>query len=256
MDLENGEIHQMSAVQYSGYRKLRFVKHRIVMNAEGFDFERSSEDAFSRGDRELSAGAMSVMVDSLEAANAAARIRAVRDQPQQPNRVPAGRTPKQTVPEKDVESQAIAGALDKARGAVNFIENQLMSIRYNQEEINQKLVEIHKKYSIPFACLVFVFIGAPLGIMARKGTFGVAASVSMGFFLLYWASLIGGEKLADRGFLSPWLGMWMANIALGILGILLTARMGRETPKINWNAARKFIPSYLRTPEPPEEDAQ
>jgi hypothetical protein len=50
--------------------------------------------------------------------------------------------------------------------------------------------------------------------------------------------------------------MWMANIALGILGILLTARMGRETPKINWNAARKFIPSFLRTPEPAEEDAQ
>jgi lipopolysaccharide export system permease protein len=226
------------------------------MNAEGFDFERSSESAFSRGDRELSAATMREMVDSLRSANEAARLRAVNDQPPPANRLLAPLQVKDTARAKNVEAQAIAGALDRARGAVSNIDNQMMTIKYNQDEINAKLVEIHKKYSIPFACLVFVFIGAPLGIMARKGTFGVAASMSMGFFLLYWASLIGGEKLADRGFLSPWLGMWMANIALGILGILLTARMGRETPKINWNAARRFIPSVLRTPEPAEEEAQ
>lgn len=249
MDLQDGEIHQLNMTEYESYRKLRFTRHRIVMNAEGFDFERSGNNAFSRGDRELSAQAMGVMVDSLEAANAVARLRAIQPVPAPSNRLPIPRPGAVSLTAKDIEIQAIAGALNTTRGVLNAIDNQAMLIKYNQDEINQKLVEIHKKYAIPFACLVFVFIGAPLGIMARKGTFGVAASVSMGFFLLYWASLIGGEKLADRGFLSPWLGMWMGNIILGVLGILLTVRMGRETPRVDWNAMRRFVPAFLRTPD-------
>jgi len=129
-----------------------------------------------------------------------------------------------------------------------------MSIEYNQRRIDEYLVEINKKYSIPAACFVFVFIGAPIGIMARRGTFGVAATFSLGFFILYWAALIGGEKLADRGFISPWLGMWIANIVLFVVGIYLTIRMGKETPAINWSALRRFIPKYFRSPELPESD--
>jgi lipopolysaccharide export system permease protein len=91
-------------------------------------------------------------------------------------------------------------------------------------------VEIHKKYSIPAACLVFVFIGVPLGVMVRRGTFGVAATLSLGFFLAYWASLIGGEKLGDRGIMPPWLAMWGANILLGAVGIMLTVRLTKEIP--------------------------
>ncbi|MCK7522192.1 MAG: LptF/LptG family permease [Ignavibacteriales bacterium] len=59
--------------------------------------------------------------------------------------------------------------------------------------------------------MVFILIGAPLGVMVRKGGFGVAASISLLFFLIYWAFLIGGEKLAERGFFSPFIGMWAAN---------------------------------------------
>ena len=244
MDLENGEIHQLTAVDFESYRKMRFSRHRIVMNAEGFDFERSNENAFSRGDRELSAQVMLRTVDSLEHANAL-----VRDQVINNATLPGGRrVAGESMSPASLHRRAVALALNGVRNVMNSIDNQMMIIKYNQDEINQKLVEIHKKYSIPFACIVFVFIGAPLGIMARRGTFGVAATISMGFFLLYWASLIGGEKLADRGYLPPWVGMWMANIALGTVGILLTLRMGRETPRINWSAIRKFVPPLLQPP--------
>jgi lipopolysaccharide export system permease protein len=84
-------------------------------------------------------------------------------------------------------------------------------------------VEIHKKISIPAACIVFVFVGAPLGIKARRG--GAAAGfISVGFFLLYYLFLVGGEELADRRFISPWLSMWLPNIVLGAAGIWLTTR--------------------------------
>jgi lipopolysaccharide export system permease protein len=67
-----------------------------------------------------------------------------------------------------------------------------------------------------------VLIGAQLGIITKRGGFGVAAGMSLGFFLLYWAFLIGGEKLADREMLSPFLSMWSANFILGVAGLYLT----------------------------------
>jgi len=56
----------------------------------------------------------------------------------------------------------------------------------------------------------------------------MGVGLSIGFFILYWACLIGGEKLADRGILSPWFGMWIANIVLGVLGMFLSFRVLKE----------------------------
>ena len=72
--------------------------------------------------------------------------------------------------------------------------------------------------------MVFVLIGAPLGVLTKRGGFGIAAGMSLGFFLLYWIFLIGGEKLADREMLSPFWSMWSANFVMGIIGLYLTVR--------------------------------
>ena len=113
--------------------------------------------------------------------------------------------------------------------------------------MDQYLVEINKKYSIPVACLVFVLVGVPLGIMSRRGGFGVAATLSLGFFILYWACLIGGEKLADRDIVQPFIGMWIANVLIGIVGGYLTIRIGRETILIDWSFLTRFTPRRWRT---------
>ncbi|MBI1806700.1 MAG: LptF/LptG family permease [Ignavibacteria bacterium] len=248
MDLYNGEIHQTNIRDMQTYRRVRYSRHRIVMNAEGFDFERSGENAFDRGDRELSAQNMQKMVDDWERANEKARLQAMQTAApfggimMSPSAIPSH------LDQVSLRQRAINLALAQERGIQSNITNQMLTIEYNQRQIDQYLVEIHKKYAIPVACLVFVFIGAPLGIIARRGTFGVAATLSLGFFILYWASLIGGEKLADRGFISPWFGMWMANIVLSFLGLYLTLRMGRETPTVDWVSMRRFVPAFMRTP--------
>lgn len=96
------------------------------------------------------------------------------------------------------------------------------------KEINQFMVEIHKKFSIPLACIVFVFIGAPLGIMARRGGIGTGVVYSIFFFLLYWVCLLRGEVLADKLIISPWLAMWLPNLLVGGGGVFLVLRMSRE----------------------------
>ncbi|MBS3945171.1 MAG: LptF/LptG family permease, partial [Melioribacter sp.] len=120
---------------------------------------------------------------------------------------------------------------------------------YGKKEMSSYWVEIHKKYSLPFACIVFVLIGAPLGTMMKRGGFGMAAGISLIFFLVYWAFLIGGEKLADRGIVSPFWGIWSANFLLTIVGILITIKSAREKVTISFDFFMKYIPKSWRSNE-------
>lgn len=95
-------------------------------------------------------------------------------------------------------------------------------IKATDRRVDKNMVEVHKKYSIPVACVIFVLIGAPLGIKARTGSLGVGSAISLFFFMLYWVSLISGEDLADRGIISPFMAMWLANFIVGAAGIYVT----------------------------------
>ena len=87
------------------------------------------------------------------------------------------------------------------------INNEFNLIKSYNKSKNKYGVEIHKKFSIPVACILFVLLGAPLGVMSKKGGFAVSTSLSFGFFLIYYVLLIGGEEMADRNILSPSIGM-------------------------------------------------
>lgn len=114
------------------------------------------------------------------------------------------------------------------------IQNQLAVASTYERTSKSLLVEIHKKYSIPVACLVFVIIGAPLGFMARRGGLAAGGGLSLGFFLLYWAFLIGGEDLADRQYISPLVAMWAANFIVGLFGLYLLWRTARENVTLDF----------------------
>lgn len=249
MDLQDGEIHQSDEGEEKQYRRIKFQKHRLLMNVEGFALERTSEGTFQRGDRELSAQVMRAYVDSLEKINndLAGQIVGIVSKDIIPKIDFAQRNNIEFV-NKD-SSKIINETLDKLRYQTGSLENLLSLMSFNRDRIDEYLVEIYKKYSIPTACIVFVLIGAPLGMMSRRGGFGIAATLSLGFFLIYWSCLIGGEKLADRDIISPFIGMWAANIVIGIAGIYLTLRMGRETPTIDWGFFKRFVPKAYRGDE-------
>jgi lipopolysaccharide export system permease protein len=140
-------------------------------------------------------------------------------------------------------------AIDKVRTVKNIVMSNFNRVEWSKRELEKYEVEIYKKYALPVACIVFVLIGAPLGVMVRKGGFGVAAGISLFFFLIYWAFLIGGEKLSERGFFSPFIGMWAANIVLGVVGIILTIKTNKEAKTITFNFFKKLIPKKFRQKE-------
>lgn len=251
MDLQNGEIHETDNTDRNEYRRLRFERHKIAMPADQFTFEQSGPGG-ARGDREMGAQHMLVLVDSLDTIRKKLLkeydnyISSFINSKNQPSRLEGESTNDRFV---YLRSQ------QKIRQDENNVNNALTRLDWNRREMDRYWVEIHKKYSLPFACLVFVLIGAPLGTMMRRGGFGMAAGISLIFFLTYWAFLIGGEKLADRGLLSPFAGMWSANIFLGIVGILLTIKSAREKVTLNFDFFTKLLPKSWRAQEETDENS-
>jgi lipopolysaccharide export system permease protein len=98
-----------------------------------------------------------------------------------------------------------------------------------RQAIFQNEVEIHKKFAISIACIVFVLVGAPIAVRFPRGGVGLVIGFSLVIFAIYYIGLIAGESLADRGIMTPFWAMWAANIILTLVGLLLLWRMGRET---------------------------
>jgi lipopolysaccharide export system permease protein len=257
LNLREGEIHELDMQDMNAYRRVRFARHRIAMDVEGFDFERSAASAFTRGDRELSAPAMLLVADSLDNVRRGQTAELCDLMTKEMEGTLKGIWDTGSIPPAFTGSYAPTSALVKARTLGSVVATYIFRNEALERQASQYWVEINKKYSIPAACVVFVLVGLPLGVMARRGGFGIAATLSLGFFVLYWAFLIGGEKLADRDILSPFVGMWAANVIIGIMGIYLTFRTGRETLVIDWSFFQRFVPRRLRNvlPDEPPRDA-
>lgn len=249
-NLFDGEIHEVSSTDYAEYRRIRFAKNVFYVEAGDQVFKRIEDE--QRGDRE-----MNIQMMKKEVARYQAQIQDTRAQ----NRLEierylptpdslAARLQRAKSTEVSIGDQArrIANtrALRKAQSLVQVLKSNYSSEDHFNSQIYKYEVEIYKKYSIPFACIVFILIGAPLGIRARKGSLGVGITFSVGFFLLYWACLIGGEELADREMVSPWLAMWFPNIAVGIFGLYLTIRTVQETTFIQWERWPKIFQTFFK----------
>lgn len=245
MDLKDGEIHESGVGQTNLYRKLVFEKHRIAMDAEQFTFQQSAPGG-QRGDRELSAKAMIHIADSLKQIQyVLINLMAVETNKyffkdsNYYKSIPS-------VSNLNTRDLILARSLDKVKTAKSIVQSNGMRVVEKQKEIDRYRVEIYKKYALPAACIIFVLLGAPLGVMVKKGGFGMAASISLFFVVIYWAFLIVGEKLADRDMLSPFWGMWAANIVLGITGFLLMIKAAKEAVIIKFDFIKRIIPKQFR----------
>jgi lipopolysaccharide export system permease protein len=97
-----------------------------------------------------------------------------------------------------------------------------------QNTISGDSVEIEKKFAIAAACVIFVLLGAPIALRFPRGGVGLTIGVSLGVFGLYYVGLVAGEALARANLVTPFWSMWTTNILLLAIGLVLTARLGRE----------------------------
>ncbi len=133
-----------------------------------------------------------------------------------------------TIQNIEAQSYIAGGAVSDLRAIGSRLSSLNNNLNWRAERTAQYMVEVHKKVSIPVGCIIFVLVGAPLGILTRKGNLGFNALISTILFTYYWITVIQGEKLADRMIISPFTGMWFGNITLLILGIYLMAKVMYE----------------------------
>ena len=248
LNLEDGEIHELILPKRDEYRRLLFKKHRIVMPVDNLFFDR--RNSANRGDREMDIPMMKrKILDYYERIQGVKRKVIQRLEREIPYPIEGDTTAATIHAHLDKWEHTIADSALAVRDSLR-LTRQAFNLRrgaqadwtliasYNRG-VNRYWVEIHKKISIPFACIMFVLVGAPVGIISRRGGFVVAFFASLGFFFLYWALLIAGEELADRNLLNPVWAMWGPNIALAILGVALLIKIQAE------NRVSSRIPQFL-----------
>jgi len=142
--------------------------------------------------------------------------------------LPASLRSKESTKDSLRHAMALRDVLNRERMRNRLVERTVTRLESEKKRVSQYWVEIHKKFSTAVACLVFVLIGAPLGIMARRGGIGTGVVYSIFFFVVYWVCLIGGENLADRLLISPAVAMWSSNVIIGTGGLFITWRMSRD----------------------------
>ena len=237
LDMFNGEIHELDTRDFGNYRRIEFDKHKITIAADDLFLNR--RDTTSRSDREMT---VPMIFDKRE--NISKRINIVNSR--------IGRAFTRTgldsiVPNSFDESKVILLDYKKSYNAdtsftadqkykkekdINITERQLRNeynlLRSYMKSSSKYEVELHKKFSLPIACILFVMTGASLGVLFRKGGFTIAVGLSFGFFLIYYIMMIGGEDLADRNIVSPVVGVWSPNIILLAISMYLILHTVRE----------------------------
>lgn len=131
---------------------------------------------------------------------------------------------------KDRELKAYDKALGEARNMKSFSGVATRDLEYRLKNIRKHQVEWHRKFALSFACLVMFMIGAPLGAIIRKGGLGLPLLLSIVLFVVFHVTSMTGEKMAEKGVLEPFVGIWLPNFILTPLGLFLLIKARDDSP--------------------------
>lgn len=236
------------------FEETDFDRYRISFDLSELAFSRSNPDKHSRNDRTMNIRSMLAVVDSLrseiksekakiitsdrhiilaeEDSQFAATQRISISDSASDSEIDSTEIPYSSdfialnnIWKKSGQMRLHRAALSSLRNYSSTLENLEVNLDWRISRIARYLVEVHKKFSIPLGCIIFVLIGAPIGMYTKKGNLGYAALISTGFLTFYFISIIQGEKLADRLYISPATGMWFSNALLAVVGIYLVVRL-------------------------------
>ena len=144
---------------------------------------------------------------------------------------------------KDLDQEANA-----YKQAITHIHQQITDMKYVPQDIQsiayplrRTILESFRKFTLSIACIIFFFIGAPLGAIIRKGGLGTPVIVSMFFFVIYWVVDISGKKLANDGAITPFIGAFISTFVLFPMGAFLTWKSTKDSALFNADSYKAFF---------------
>ena len=218
-------------------QKIDFQKQELIIPLENYAFQKSDSSRFDDQVKSMNLKQLQHGQDSIGALNEAGKkeniksvrtSRVLRYNAQLDSTGKAGRTTPFVKKEENrwKTLEAEIQALERAKSNASDLQMSLASFsreRYHHTYTLRLIdIEILKKFALSIACLIFFFIGAPLGALIRKGGLGTPAIISVLFFVFYWVIDITGTKLARDGAIGPFHGVFISSYILLPTGLYLT----------------------------------
>ncbi len=141
---------------------------------------------------------------------------------------------------QEQQKQSLEYAINQAKFTQTEIENNGIFIEATNSEEIKNQIEWHRKFTLSFACLIFFFIGAPLGAIIRKGGLGISITISVLMFIVYYIVDQMGYKMAREEIWIVWKGIWLSSICLLPIGLFFTYKAATDSPIFNGDTYWKF----------------
>jgi len=230
LTLFHGHVREVDMDQPQLFQRLDFDRQMRRIPGVANELQIGSEGGTAyRGDREMTVAMMEARMDTLRKSLRDVREEAYRTAQKDLERAAGVRSPADSAAKDQPYSVTPpTDPLIAARQAHDQLNSSSSRVADLQRQIREYRVEVQKKFSIAAATLVFVLVGAPLAIRFPRGGVGMVIAVSLLIFAVYYVGLIGGETLADEGYIDPIVAMWAINSVMLALGLWGVARMGGE----------------------------
>ncbi len=235
-------------------RKDYFKEQRIVIPLSGFDLQRSEDGLLKTGPAMLNISQLTYTIDSLNKKYTNKLNREFKNF-KNVKLYPERNLPQHISAENQTDLQShirkfdtkdlfdslsikekkavVAKAIERLKEGIAVLDEKNETQHYEIRTIKKYEVEWNKKLTMSLACLIFFFIGAPLGAIIRKGGLGTPAVISIFFFVIYYVISISGQKLVEEDVVGTFAGMWAATYLLLPVGIFLTYKATTDSVILN-----------------------
>ncbi|MDE7473628.1 MAG: LptF/LptG family permease, partial [Muribaculaceae bacterium] len=132
-------------------------------------------------------------------------------------------------------------AITKIKHVKQDYEFRSYSMQDDRKTIRMHMIEMYRKFTLSFACIIFFFIGAPLGAIIRKGGLGTPLVISVLLFIVYYIIDNSGYKMARDAKVETWMGIWLSSAVLFPLGLFFTYKAVNDSAVFNMDAYKNFF---------------
>jgi lipopolysaccharide export system permease protein len=146
---------------------------------------------------------------------------------------------------KKTLSESNGGPENEDEMSFDELKAYLKTFQQKNEQYYSALIELHKKFSIPFACLALGILAVPLGVKSESAKRSTGLGMGMIFFLIYYLMLSAGSVFGEAGDYPPAIGMWVPNVVMGGIGLFLLVRVNDDRP-VSIKSALSFVKMKLK----------
>ncbi len=230
------------------YRHDEFSQEVFLIKVDGLDFSRTSEDAFKSNDRMKNLSQLKHDGDSIVGRCDSILGQLRTDVKSYTFKKASSRFKSDSLIVLSIDTAktlavdslsrtlsirqlhtATQNALRTVRSNKQVVDERVMTYDNEHLKVNRHEMEMHRKFSLPVACLLFFFIGAPLGAIIRKGGLGTPIVISIIFFIFYYVIDTFGAKMAREDVWPVWCGMWLSTAVLALIGSFLTYKSATDS---------------------------